>query len=218
MKKWALRQRFKAAYNPKGSHCTRKLLKACPHCNWIRSSLNAHCLNWFQSTFDHVQTMFLQGGLGYRNVGVSSSYHMSMVYTQRKKLPNLGSNSWFSLPGSYCLTIKLSGTHPKKGRCHKPFSQVGVAFLLLERGGKRDWALELARKKIVLSSFFFCFPLPLLSSTILFSTMALYDLPRFSKPSPQHQQFVFSSGASYRTEIIKEAMQVGGWWCGRPHP
>ena len=27
-------------------------------------------------------------------------------HTQRKKLPNLGSNSWFSLPGSYCLMVR----------------------------------------------------------------------------------------------------------------
>ena len=33
-------------------------------------------------------------------------------HTQKKKLPNLGSNSWFSLTGSYRLNIRLSGTSP----------------------------------------------------------------------------------------------------------
>ena len=31
--------------------------------NWIKSRLNAHGLNWFQSTFDHVCTMIVQSGL-----------------------------------------------------------------------------------------------------------------------------------------------------------
>ena len=43
--------------------------------------------------------------------------HVSMMNydTQRKKLLNLGSNSWFSLPGSYHLTNSLSGA---RALCH----------------------------------------------------------------------------------------------------
>ena len=59
------------------------------------------------------------------------------ICTQRNKLPNLESNSWFSLPGSYYLTIRLSCTCPQKGRCHKPISQVRkglVAFMTIIPG------------------------------------------------------------------------------------
>ena len=39
-------------------------------------------------------------------------YKVTNLHLTRKKLPNLGSNSWSSLPGSYPLTIRLLGTHP----------------------------------------------------------------------------------------------------------
>ena len=57
----------------------------------------------------------------------STVSNLHFFHTQERKFPNLQLNSWFSLPGSYRLTIRLSVTHPK-GRCHKPFFQVMVVL------------------------------------------------------------------------------------------
>ena len=43
--------------------------------------------------------------------GLRKTYSLSITYyVTRRNLPNLGSNSWSSLPGSYPLTIRLLGS------------------------------------------------------------------------------------------------------------
>ena len=49
-------------------------------------------------------------------------------YIQRKKFPNLGWNSWFCLPGSYRLTIRLSDTRPKRESATSSFSRACDTF------------------------------------------------------------------------------------------
>ena len=63
---------------------------------------------------------------------LNRSANICIVHTQRKKLSNLESNSWFSLPGSYRLTIRLSGTRPRREGATSPFPKLGLLFLWSE--------------------------------------------------------------------------------------
>ena len=71
-----------------------------------------------------------------------------LFHTQRKKLPNLGSNSWVSLPGSYHLTISLMVRWYEPGRENHEFDpRLGNLFLWV---WNKKWRLPSVDLLIVL--------------------------------------------------------------------